>query len=264
MRKVRPSSYRVTRSSTPPLRRLLRATLLLSAVVSIFYGGPWVFQHGTSLGKMLLWRSGFKVKEVLVDGRHRTSLETLKKTLGIQRGDFIFDHSPQEIQKRLQDLPWVRSCLVERHLPNVFYIRLAERNPIAFWQKKGRKFLIDTEGKKIFCPVCEFPKGLLTVVGKEAPEFTETLLETLQKIPPLFARRVVGALRLRSGRWDLYLDNNCCIKLPSQGEEVALNRLITFEKKGIIRINFLEKIDLRFQDRVILTPCVPQNDSQRI
>jgi hypothetical protein len=32
----------------------------------------------------------------------------------------------------------------------------------------------------------------------------------------------------------------------------------------IIRINFLEKIDLRFQDRVILTPCVPQNDSQRI
>jgi cell division protein FtsQ len=261
--KISSSSYRGTRYSPPPLRKLLRATLLLSAAVSIFYGGPWIFRHSTSWGKKLLWFSGFKVQEIFVDGRHRTSLQTLKKTLGIQRGDFILDHSPQEIQKRVQKLPWVRSCLVERHLPNVFYIRLAERNPIAFWQKKGKKFLIDTEGKRIFCPVYEFPKGLLTVVGKEAPKFTEALLEILQKTPPLFAKRVVGALRLRSGRWDLYLDNNCCIKLPSQREEFALNRFITFEKKGIIRINFLEKIDLRFQDRVILTPCVPQGESQR-
>ena len=101
-------------------------------------GGWWVWQDGligrtTETAKWAMIagaaRAGFAVDQILVDGRHETSPAHLLEALRLKRGAPILAFDPQAAKRRLEALPWVRSALVERQLPDSVRLRLIERRP---------------------------------------------------------------------------------------------------------------------------------------
>jgi cell division protein FtsQ len=97
-------------------------------------------------------RLGLVVTDVKVEGRETTDRETILAALDAGPGTPILAMSPRRAKERLETLPWVRSAVVERRLPDTLYVRLVERKPLALWQHGGKLDLIDREGAVI--PVC--------------------------------------------------------------------------------------------------------------
>lgn len=200
-------------------------------------------------------RMGFVVDDVMVEGRQNTSQKELLEALQIKRGDSMFVFSPAGLKEKLEKLPWIRSAIVERRFPQAFYIHLAERKPLAVWQFKGKFYLLDREGKAISCPLEHFSEGLLLVVGEQAPQHVKKLLAVLENVLEI-KQRVVAAMNLRSGRWDLHLDNKWILKLPENGVEQALRHFLSFEYKYRFLNQKVMTVDLRLGDTltVRLTP----------
>ena len=80
---------------------------------------------------------GFAVREVYVKGRIETNKELLLNTLRLKRGTPIFAFDPEAALERVTALPWIRTAVIERQLPDVVYLSLVERKPLALWQHKG-------------------------------------------------------------------------------------------------------------------------------
>ena len=89
---------------------------------------------------------GFAIKEISVRGRIETNKKTLLSTLSLKRGTPIFAFDPNVAIARLIALPWISTAIVERQLPDLIYITLVERVPLALWQNNGKFNLIATSG----------------------------------------------------------------------------------------------------------------------
>lgn len=266
MRSVRaPSRLRKSRTmmaSRPFFRLLWKSFALVSGLGVCSQGFLWFSQKGfLENHRFLPKQTGFKLQDVWVEGRAYTSLQALGQTIGLSRQDSLFQISPLILKERLEKLPWVKRVIVQRHFPSLLLIYLVERQPLALWQKAGKKKLLDTQGQVIPCAEQEYPPHLITVVGEEAPQATATLLEMLSSFPH-FSPRIQAAVRLRSGRWDLYLKEKTVLKLPPHHETRAMQRFLEFEKRTL-QTALIETIDLRFPDRLILQMHPKSKTTQR-
>jgi cell division protein FtsQ len=196
-------------------------------------------------------RLGLAVADVRVEGRERVSREAILSALGIARGAPILGLDPGEAKRRLETVPWVRTASVERRLPDVLYIRLVERQPLAFWQRQGKLVLIDREGVVVPAERLEVFGDLIVLVGADAPKTGPALLEMLASEPEL-AAHVSAAVRVGGRRWNLRLDNGIDVALPEEETAAAWHRLAALERKDGILERQVEMIDLRLPDRLML------------
>src|SRR5438132_5672752 len=113
-------------------------------------------------------RLGLVVTDVKVEGRETTDRDTILAALGAGPGTPILAMNPRRAKEQLETLPWVRSAVVERRLPDTLYVRLVDRRPLAIWQHGGKLELIDHEGGVI--PVTRLDRfaKLPLVVGEGA------------------------------------------------------------------------------------------------
>ena len=162
---------------------------------------------------------------------------------------------PEAAKRRVEALPWVRRATVERRLPDVVYLRLDERRPLALWQQNGRFALIDREGQVILRDGIERFADLLVVIGADAPANAARLIAMLGAHKDL-AGRVRAAIRIGGRRWNLRLDNGIDIRLPESGAAAAWSRLAKLDaEQGLLGRDILS-VDLRLEDRVIIRPAV--------
>ena len=70
---------------------------------------------------------GLRVADIRVEGRETTDRETILDALGARPGTPILAVDPVRAKQQLESLPWVRSALIERRLPDTLYVRLVER-----------------------------------------------------------------------------------------------------------------------------------------
>ena len=194
---------------------------------------------------------GFAIKEISVRGRIETNKKTLLSTLSLKRGTPIFAFDPNVAIARLIALPWISTAIVERQLPDLIYITLVERVPLALWQNNGQFNLIDTSGEIIPNKKIGRFNNLKIVVGRDAPIHASKLLETISVVPEL-AKRVKAAIRVGDRRWDVQMDNDLEIFLPESEAVAAWVQLAELQELH----NFLESdvaiVDLRMPDRIIL------------
>lgn len=194
---------------------------------------------------------GFKVTEVLVEGRHHIPSETLLEAATIKRGESIFLSTPQEVKDRLEDITWIRQATVRRQLPNTLYLIIEERKPIALWQHHKRHFLVDGDGIIIGNQIpAEFSK-LMILVGDDAPVHAPFLLKILEKFPDL-KQLITGIVRVGNRRWDLQLNGAIEVKLPETNMEEALIRLSLLLKNRTLDPTEINYIDLRVPKQMIL------------
>jgi cell division protein FtsQ len=196
-------------------------------------------------------RLGLVITDIKVEGRETTDRDTILAALGAGPGTPILAISPSRAKEQLESLPWVRSAVVERRLPDTLYLRLVERKPLALWQHGGKVELIDHEGAVI--PVARLDRfgKLPLVVGERAASHAAEVQDMLATEPDL-ASRVTAAVRVGDRRWNLRIDNTIDVLLPAAAPAAAWAELARLERSSAILKRDVQTVDLRLPDRLVL------------
>jgi cell division protein FtsQ len=260
------------RVKAPPRRRPRRSGLSIFLRRFVLWVGMPVLLAGGLYGAVQLSRSplglsamqyavdrmldgtarlGLVVTDVKVEGRETTDRETILAALGAGPGTPILAMSPRRAKEQLETLPWVRSAVVERRLPDTVYVRLVERKPLALWQHGGKLELIDHDGGVI--PVTRLDRftKLPLVVGDGAASHAAELLDMLVTEPDL-AARVNAAIRVGGRRWNLRIDNAIDVLLPTDTPAAGWAELARLERSSAILKRDVQTVDVRLPDRVVL------------
>lgn len=193
--------------------------------------------------------AGFRVENILVEGRAEVDAEVLRAIINLERGDPIFAFDPAETREMIERLSWVREAHVERRLPNTVYVGLVERTPVALWQHKNKLRVIDAEGVTLTDKLSVNQKSLPIVVGEYANEQAYDLLVMLNAEPGI-QELVEAATWVGDRRWDLALKNDMVVRLPEMDIGLALSRLSQAQEQDKILDKDLSVIDLRETDRI--------------
>ncbi|MBS0185392.1 MAG: cell division protein FtsQ/DivIB [Proteobacteria bacterium] len=248
--------------------------LIITALFSlgvIFYfviwmSGLWdlgIKTLGVSYEKLTL-NMGFTVDDILLEGRQRVQKKEISKALNIKLGESILKFDPWVAKAELEKLPWIRSSLVERRLPNLIYVRLSERHPIARWRHGSHIDLIDDQGAIINLSqkmpsnqgvplVPQEFKSLPLFIGENAQEKASDFLKVLSSFP-LVLNRVTASSLVGGRRWNIYIDKTIEVRLPELKIKEALDVLTQFEKQDLLFARDIKMIDLRFLPKIIIRP----------
>jgi cell division protein FtsQ len=239
---------------------LRRFGIVMGVLFGVLWLGAWLVMSG-SLGRGKDWVDnqvllmtadmGFKVDNILVEGRVHSDPEMLLAIVNVEKGDPLFSFDPKEAQAMVAKIGWVDHAQVERRWPDTIYIGLSEREPLALWQDEKNIRLLDTKGQVIATDHLERFKDLLLVMGPDAPEHAAEMIASLQA-EPIIAKQVDAARRLGERRWDLLLKDGITVKLPEKDMELALSRLAKAQEESGILQKDIENIDLREDGRLVV------------
>ena len=265
MRSLTPASLPQARPRwRRPAPRWLRATLRhgrTALLLALLAGtGFWLWRsgalaeayaRGVAGATQFTAGLGLRVAEVRVEGRNETRAEALLATLSVRRGMPLLAVDLAAAKARLEALPWVRTASIERRWPQLVYVKIEERVPLALWQRDSAIKLLDAEGTVIADADIRRFADLPMVVGKGAPAHAPAFLAMLAKEPEL-ARHVAAAVWVGNRRWNLRLQEGIDVRLPESNPEEALTRLSALEAKQRIFARDIVMIDMRLPDRLIV------------
>ncbi|HUK60873.1 MAG TPA: FtsQ-type POTRA domain-containing protein [Stellaceae bacterium] len=219
---------------------LTRAGLAAAAMVAID-------AHAARAGKSL----GLTVENVSVVGRERADRQAILTALGVARGTPILGVDLGAAKARLEALPWIKSAEVERLLPDTLFVRLAERHPLALWQRQGKLSLVADDGAELPGEKLDSYGSLIVLVGDDAPKLGAPLLAMLASEPALYPH-VAAAVRVGGRRWNLRLDNGIDIALPDDDPAAAWHRLAQLDREQSLLERNVLAVDMRLPDRLVL------------
>lgn len=198
-------------------------------------------------------RAGFRVEEILVEGRNRTPRDELLAALRVERGDPMFGIDLSATRQRLEEISWVKTATIERRLPNEVHLIITERAPIVMWQNQGHYYLVDREGQVVGDEVEEYA-DLPLMVGEGAPDHAAALVSLLQAEPGL-QKRVKAAQWVSERRWNITLDRAAGgieVRLPEDDPEAAWHDLAKLDHEQSLLERQVAVIDMRLPDRLVL------------
>ncbi len=257
-----------------PASRARRGAILAggiaAAITLLGAGGTWLAHAGyaakavsaadadvTRAGKVL----GFAVESVSVVGREREDRQAILAALGVTRGTPILGIDLAAAKARLEALPWIRSASVERLLPDTLFVRLAERHPLALWQRQGKLSLIGDDGAVLAGENVDAYGSLVILVGDDAPKLGAGLLAMLASEPALYPH-VTAAVHIAERRWNLRLDSGIEVALPEDDPARAWHRLAQLDREQSLLERNVLAVDMRLPDRLVLRlPAEPPKAS---
>lgn len=196
--------------------------------------------------------AGFRVKEILVEGRVHSDVDVLLGIVNVREGDPLFALKPKEAKEQIEKITWVKSARVERRLPDSIYVHLVERKPIALWQNDGALSVVDETGSLLTQQDLASFKDLVMVNGDDAPKYVGAFLMMLNAEDELLSR-IDHASLIDSRRWDLHLKDGKTIKLPEENTALAMrNIVIKHQQDNILGEDAIADIDARYQGRLIV------------
>ena len=261
--KSRPAAAR-RRPRAKLTRRMLRLAAYGIASAAALSGSTYAVESGwadkqvTLVANRLIQitaQSGFRVRNVLVEGRVETKSGDILAALKAERGAPLLDIDVAAAKARLEGLPWIKSAEVERQLPDTLRVKVEERKPFALWQLGQRLSVIDREGVVIVRDNVGRFAGRPLVVGEGAERRAAEILDLVASEPAI-SKAVDAAVLVSGRRWNLRLKGGIEVRLPEEGMDAAWHRLARMERETRLLNKAITAIDLRQPDRVIvgLTP----------
>lgn len=139
--------------------------LLLALAGMIGWGGYLGVRH------IFIDNEEYRLQEIKLQTNGHTNHARVVEVTGIDLDASIFAIDTDHVRKRLQDLPEVTQCEVERRLPGTLQITLTERMPVAWLQSAQYGFpgkeeggvLVDKDGVTFPC------EGALWETSRDLP-----------------------------------------------------------------------------------------------
>jgi len=157
-RVAQPRAGRPIRRSSAGLSR----TRALAAFVLVLAG---LAIYGVGASSAFAFRS-----PVDLEGATYTSQADVDGLLAIADGTNLVTLQTDDLARRLESLPAVRSADVRVVLPDTIRVTLVERQPILAWQTAAGRFLVDADGIAFvrLADGAAVPNGLPTIVDDRA------------------------------------------------------------------------------------------------
>lgn len=268
-----PALGRAKNKTKSPRRRTLprwvkpaaKITAVAVVIGGVGVGGLIAWQHATpsnglsAIHERIVAASaafGLTVQDVLVEGRAETARDQILSALAVARGTPLLTVDPEAARARIEALPWVKTAVVERHLPDTLFVRLTERKPLALWQKDGQLALVDADGHVLTRDDLSRFRDLPIVIGDDAPQAARSILSVLAAEPDLY-QRIEALTYVGARRWDVRLAGGIQIQLPETDPGRAWARLADTDRREQLLARDISVVDLRLPDRLVVRLAHP-------
>ena len=244
------------------VRFMTRLGLLIAALLILSGLSAWLWHVGwpqrqiatlESIGLSLSQKANFSVRDIVVDGRHQSGKDEISDALGLRQGSAILGFNAHLAATRLAKLPWIKSAVIERRLPDTVAVLLTERTPLARWQHDDHTAVIDDSGQILSAARPDDFAQLPLVVGQGADQQARDMLQRLGQFPDI-RDQTDSLVRVGDRRWDLHLKPKITVRLPENDVDNALHRLSVLISEEKILDRAITTVDLRLPDRLYIEP----------
>lgn len=260
--------YRLQRLMlTPGFRGTVRIgvpLLIIAAIAGSWYSKP---ENRTFLSQTIAEarrdfeeRPQFMVRGARIEGGDAQITAAVEAFLPPEFPLSSFDLDLDQMRAEIEALDPVKSASLRVGQSGLLEINLTPRVPVAVWRDGTVLRLIDAEGINSGALAARAERSDLPLIAGEGAE--ENIVEALA----LFATasplldRVRGLVRMGERRWDLVLDRDQRIMLPSDGAVGALDRVLALNDAQDLLARDIAVVDLRNANR----PTVRMNEEAAV
>ncbi|KIC48431.1 cell division protein FtsQ [Tateyamaria sp. ANG-S1] len=241
---------------TPGVRLLLRAGIPFAVC---FGGASWWLSNPDTQAAIqatvaearasIEERPEFRVNLMAIDGADTELAEAIRVAVPLDFPLSSFDIDPAAIRDTVLQMPPVREASVRIRPGGILQVDITPRVPVAIWRRPEGLTLIDASGAHVRpIPRRNARPDLPVIAGEGAAAHVGEAMQLIAAGAPL-GNRLRGLVRLGDRRWDLVLDRNQRIMLPTEGAVQALERVIALDEVDEVLKRDVERIDLRLTDR---------------
>ena len=127
------------------IKRTFLLLLLVMLLVAAVHWGTQTLEHS----------GAFVVRRVAVQGNRMSNEAQIRTLAALRYGDQLFSVTPEEIEERVRQHPWIDQVSVERVWPDTVTIRVYEHRPLAMINFEGEQqglYYLGYDGS-VFAPV---------------------------------------------------------------------------------------------------------------
>lgn len=200
-------------------------------------------------------RPEFMVTLMAIDGVDTQMSEDIRANLALDFPISSFDLDLEAMRATITDLPPIAEAALRIRPGGVLEVDVTPRVPVAVWRNHSSLSLIDATGAHVaHIPFRVDRSDLPLIAGGGANTYISQALELLDVAAPL-GDRLRGLVRMGERRWDVVLDRDQRILLPTENPVRALERVIALEGAQDVLSRDVARVDMRLGQR----PTVQMN-----
>ncbi|MAY47653.1 MAG: cell division protein FtsQ [Rhodobacteraceae bacterium] len=244
---------------TPGIRFLLKAgipTLVVLGTAGVFLASPTrradIVALYTQTRSAIEERPEFMVNLMAIDGAGDNLADDIRDMVPIEFPVSSFDLDLTEIRDEIEALDPVRSATGRIRPGGILQVDVTERVPVVVWRNREGLDLLDAEGVYVETLAARADRpDLPLIAGEGAEDHVGEAIQILMAADKL-ADRVRGIVRMGERRWDVLLDRNQRIMLPTENPVQALERVIALSEAQDLLARDVVVVDMRIAARPTL------------
>ena len=197
-------------------------------------------------------RPEFMVSELNVTGAEGLLKDLVTAALPIEFPVSSFDLNLEGMRQHVEALNGVRAARVRVGEAGALHVDVTPRVAVALWRDQDTLRLIDAEG--IVAGAVEARADRLElplIAGDGAEQNIAEALALFQAARPI-APRIRGLVRMGERRWDIVLDRDQRILLPTENPRAAVDRVIVLHQAQDMLDRDVAVVDMRNSNRPTL------------
>ena len=201
-------------------------------------------------------RPEFMVNLMAIDGVGTDLSEDIRVNLPMDFPVSSFDLDLEKMRETVMALAPVAEASLRIHPGGVLQIDVTPRVPVAVWRSHTALVLVDANGAHVSHIAFRSDRPELPLIaGEGANEHVGEAMELIRTAQPL-GERLRGVVRMGARRWDLVLDRDQRILLPTTGAVAALEHVIALEGAQDVLSRDVARVDMRLNGR----PTIKMNN----
>ena len=260
-------SYRLLRLMlTPVLRRLVVygiPAFVVTLGVGLYFAKQenrdYLFAYYQDVYRSVIERPEFMVKLMSITGASDDVDQDIREVVPLDFPISSFDLDLKQMQQSIAALDPIRDAkLFVRS--NVLEIEVIEREPALLWRHSEGIEVLDIEGNYVRSASTRLDYPTLPLIaGRKADENVMQARQLLAAARPL-QDRLLGLVYVGERRWDVVLDRDQVLMLPSDNPIRALERSIALDHAQELLQRDIAAVDFRIAERPTLRVVTRDTD----
>ncbi|MFT5785960.1 MAG: cell division protein FtsQ [Ascidiaceihabitans sp.] len=201
-------------------------------------------------------RPEFMVNLMAIDGVGTDLSEDIRVNLPMDFPVSSFDLDLEKMRETVLALAPVAEASLRIRPGGVLQIDVTPRIPVAVWRSHTALVLVDANGAHVSHIAFRSDRPELPLIaGEGANDHVGEAMELIRTAQPL-GERLRGVVRMGTRRWDLVLDRDQRILLPTTGAVAALEHVIALEGAQDVLSRDVARVDMRLNGR----PTIKMNN----
>lgn len=208
-----------------------------------------IHDWGQDIRRQIEQRPEFMVTLLAVDGASDPVARVIREGLPVHLPTSSFDLDLEALRDEVLRVPAVEDAEVHVRAGGVLEVVVHERVPVALWRGPEGLSLLSRDGTVIGSVARRGQRADLPLLaGEGADAAVPEALGVIATAEPLHDR-MRGLLRVGERRWDVMLDRDQVIQLPSREPAAALERVIALDAAQDLLARDIAVVDFRNRDR---------------